>query len=216
MATLLPSIPKPFENKTKNTASSTAEPPAAGKATPALSMVIGVDWNICHREQDLKNFKTNQRNLASHHRIARIHMDSVFGCFPDEQAQNKPTAEYFGAVEYQSTVRRETNPAPQWFDICTPPTPMTPHTPGGLTWAGIQQQRRLAHRLPKQRKQCWTSAEKTWVEKAPTVEQRWSDHTRHTRLHTSKQPARTPGRTLVALGRRLCGNLTHQGIYSPS
>lgn len=146
-------------------------------ATQHQSMVIGGDWNICHREQDLKNFKTNQKKSGVLP-DERAFMDSVFGCFPDEQAQDKPTAgEYFGAVEYQSTVRREANPAPQWFDVARRLHPDdAPYT--WWTYRGQAFNNNAGWRIDYQAatQSMLKRAEKTWVEKAPTVEQRWSDH----------------------------------------
>ena len=69
-------------------------------------MVIGGDWNICHRREDLKNWKTNRKKsgFLPHE---RAFMDAVFGCFPDEEAQDvedKAAVEWAGAVEYLSLI----------------------------------------------------------------------------------------------------------------
>ena len=49
-------------------------------------MVIGGDWNICHRAQDLKNNKANEKK-AGHLPEERAFMDHVFGAFPDDKPQ---------------------------------------------------------------------------------------------------------------------------------
>lgn len=51
-------------------------------------MVIGGDWNICHRAQDLKNNKPNEKQ-SGHLPEERAFMDHVFGAFPDAEPQSK-------------------------------------------------------------------------------------------------------------------------------
>lgn len=58
----------------------------AATAETGGNVVIGGDWNICHREQDLKNFKSN-RNKSGFLPQERHWMSSVFGNWPDESAQ---------------------------------------------------------------------------------------------------------------------------------
>lgn len=75
-------------------------------------MVVGGDWNICHRRQDLKNWRPN-RKKSGYLPAERAFMDSVFGTFPDESTQiGDPTdagrtgnpagapSDFFGAVDY--------------------------------------------------------------------------------------------------------------------
>ena len=50
-------------------------------------MVVGGDWNICHRREDIKNWKTNNKK-SGFLPDERAFMDAVFGCFPDEEAQD--------------------------------------------------------------------------------------------------------------------------------
>lgn len=153
------------------------EPMLAQWATEHPSMVIGGDWNICHREQDLKNFKSNKKKSGVLP-DERAFMDSVFGSFPDSEAQDKPTAgEYFGAVEYESDLRREANPDPQWFDVARRLHPDdAPYT--WWTYRGQAFNNNAGWRIDYQAatRDMMDRAEVTWVEKAPTVEQRWSDH----------------------------------------
>ncbi|WIM68198.1 exodeoxyribonuclease III [Corynebacterium breve] len=140
-------------------------------------MVIGGDWNICHREQDLKNFKTNQKKSGVLP-DERAFMDAVFGSFPDEEAQPKPTAgDYFGAVEYSSDRRREANADPKWFDVARRLQPEdAPYT--WWTYRGQAFNNNAGWRIDYQAatKSMLDRAEKTWVEKAQSVEERWSDH----------------------------------------
>ncbi|WP_394281626.1 exodeoxyribonuclease III [Corynebacterium sp.] len=153
------------------------EPMLAQWATEHPSMVIGGDWNICHREQDLKNFKSNKKKSGVLP-DERAFMDSVFGSFPDSEAQGKPTAgEYFGALEYESDVRRQANPDPQWFDVARRLHPDdAPYT--WWTYRGQAFNNNAGWRIDYQAatQDMMDRAEITWVEKAPTVEQRWSDH----------------------------------------
>ena len=68
-------------------------------------MTIGGDWNICHRREDLKNWKANQKKsgfLADE----RAFMDAVFGTFPDEESQVADHGDFLGAVDYVGTKGR--------------------------------------------------------------------------------------------------------------
>ena len=142
-------------------------------------MVIGGDWNICHRREDLKNWKTNQKS-SGFLPGERAFMDSVFGCFPDDEAQDldvKDEAGFFGAVDYVSDTRRVACDEPRWFDVARrlhpDDAPYTWWTYRGQAFnndAGwrIDYHAATANMLDR--------AVRTWVEKAPTVEQRWSDH----------------------------------------
>ncbi|MCQ4617742.1 exodeoxyribonuclease III [Corynebacterium sp. CCUG 70398] len=142
-------------------------------------MVIGGDWNICHRREDLKNWKTNQKS-SGFLPGERAFMDSVFGCFPDDEAQDtaaKDEAGFFGAVDYVSDARRSACDEPRWFDVARrlhpEDAPYTWWTYRGQAFnndAGWRIDYHAATASMLER------AERTWVEKAPTVEQRWSDH----------------------------------------
>lgn len=79
-------------------------------------MVIGGDWNICHREQDLKNFKTNRKS-SGFLPDERAFMDQVFGTFPDLDTQITDAGNWAGAVDYASDKRRKAAADPQWFDV---------------------------------------------------------------------------------------------------
>lgn len=141
-------------------------------------MVIGGDWNICHRREDLKNWKTNQKK-SGFLPDERAFMDSVFGAFPEETGQEKPgLGEYFGVVDYEGRTIRTAATDPRWFDVARR---LQPEGDGPYTWwtfrgqafnnnAGwrIDYQAATASMLER--------AERSWVDRAPSVETRWSDH----------------------------------------
>ncbi len=92
------------------------------KGADGYHAVIGGDWNICHREQDLKNWKTN-RSKSGFLPTERAWMDSVFGTFPDEAPQE--TRVNASPKELKSSLFTDgsewTPPAvaenPVWFDV---------------------------------------------------------------------------------------------------
>lgn len=155
------------------------EPLMAQWAGEYPDMVIGGDWNICHRREDLKNWKTNHKKsgFLPHE---RAFMDAVFGCYPDAEAQDldaKSAPGWAGAVDYVSGERRQASEAPAWFDVHRRLEPET----AGYTWwtfrgqafnnnAGwrIDVQAATANMLER--------AERAWVDRVDTVEERWSDH----------------------------------------
>lgn len=143
-------------------------------------MVIGGDWNICHRREDLKNWKGNHKKsgFLPHE---RAFMDSVFGAFPDDEAQDldlKSVPGWAGAVEYVSELpARVACENPKWFDVARR---LNPDDAGYSWWtfrgqafnnnAGwrIDVQAATANMLER--------AQRAWVDKVATVEERWSDH----------------------------------------
>jgi len=141
-------------------------------------MVIGGDWNICHRAQDLKNNKANEKK-AGHLPEERAFMDHVFGAFPDAEPQEKKNlGQWQGVVEYAGGEPWAPTTKPQWFDVARR---LHPDEDGPYTWwtyrgqafnnnAGWRIDYQAATRPMLER------AQRTWVDKAPTVEQRWSDH----------------------------------------
>ena len=141
-------------------------------------MVIGGDWNICHRAQDLKNNKANEKK-AGHLPEERAFMDHVFGAFPDDKPQEKKNlGQWQGVVEYAGGEPWSPAADPQWFDVARR---LHPEEDGPYTWwtyrgqafnnnAGWRIDYQAATRPMLER------AQRTWVDKAPTVEQRWSDH----------------------------------------
>lgn len=142
-------------------------------------MVIGGDWNICHRREDLKNWKGNQKS-SGFLPGERAFMDSVFGCFPDDEAQDvgaKDEAGFFGAVEYANDLRRAACAEPRWFDVARRLQPDdAPYT--WWTYRGQAFNNNAGWRIDYQAATAsmLERAQRTWVEKAATVEERWSDH----------------------------------------
>ena len=145
-------------------------------ANNELALVCG-DWNICHREQDLKNSKPN-RNKSGHLPDERAWMDSVFGSFPDEHAQDKPgLGEFFGVVDYEPRPIRTAHPDPQWFDVARRLHPED----AAYTWWTYRGQAfnnnagwRIDYHAATDA--LLQKANRTWVDRAPSVETRWSDH----------------------------------------
>ena len=149
-------------------------------ANECPDMVIGGDWNICHRREDLKNWKGNHKKsgFLPHE---RAFMDSVFGAFPDDEAQDldlKSVPGWAGAVEYVSELpARVACENPKWFDVARR---LNPDDAGYSWWtfrgqafnnnAGwrIDVQAATANMLER--------AQRAWVDKVATVEERWSDH----------------------------------------
>lgn len=144
------------------------------------NMVIGGDWNICHRREDLKNWRTN-RKKSGFLPDERAFMDSVFGTFPDDSTQVEGAGAFAGAVDY---VRGEDLPErvipeePRWFDVARR---LQPEGEGPYTWwtyrgkafdtdAGWRIDYQAATSAMLER------AEKTWVDKASDYALRWSDH----------------------------------------
>lgn len=141
-------------------------------------MVIGGDWNICHRREDLKNWKGNMRK-SGFLCDERSFMDSVFGVHPDGEPQEKPgLGEYFGVVEYTGRTIRDVATAPKWFDVARR---LQPEGEGPYTWWTYRGQafnNNAGWRIDYQAatRNMLDRAEHSWVDRAPTVETRWSDH----------------------------------------
>lgn len=150
----------------------------AERATNHSHMVVGGDWNICHRREDLKNWKTNQKK-SGFLPDERAFMDALFGTFPDTTTQVAGAGDFLGAVEYPGTAgRREATDNPAWFDVARR---LQPEGEGPYTWwtyrgqafdtnAGwrIDYQAATASMLER--------AERSWVDKAAAYDLRWSDH----------------------------------------
>lgn len=142
------------------------------------NMVIGGDWNICHRREDLKNWKSNQKK-SGFLPDERLFMDSVFGTYPEETSQvDKGQGEYFGAVAYSAGQIRTAATEPRWFDIARH---FHPEEAGPYTWWTYRGQafnNNAGWRIDYQAatKNMLDRAERTWVDRAASVEERWSDH----------------------------------------
>ncbi|GAB3592760.1 Exodeoxyribonuclease [Corynebacterium faecale] len=150
----------------------------AERAAAHSHMVIGGDWNICHRREDLKNWKTNQKK-SGFLPDERAWMDSVFGSFPDEESQVDGGGDFFGAVEYVGTAgRRQAHADPAWFDVARR---LQPEGEGPYTWwtyRGKAFDTNAGWRIDYQAatKAMVDRAERSWVDKAEAYDLRWSDH----------------------------------------
>ncbi|APT93147.1 exodeoxyribonuclease III [Corynebacterium phocae] len=146
--------------------------------------VVGGDWNICHRAQDLKNNKANEKK-AGHLPEERAFMDAVFGSFPDDEPQaKKGLGDWLGVVDYADktdwTARTLCLPGGEhaWYDVARR---LEPEADGPYTWWTYRGQafnNDAGWRIDYQAatKSMLDRARRAWVEKAPTVEKRWSDH----------------------------------------
>ena len=147
-------------------------------ATTHPDMVIGGDWNICHRAQDLKNDKANKKK-SGFLPDERAFMDSVFGTFPEGASQVEAHGSFAGAVNYSSAAPlRQPATDPAWFDVARR---LAGDVDGPYTWwtyrgkafdtdAGWRIDYQAATAAMLQR------AERCWVDKADAYNLRWSDH----------------------------------------
>lgn len=172
---------------------------AAVSAGSAPELVVGGDWNICHRRADLKNWKTN-RNKAGFLPDERAFLDSVVGTFPDEATQigdaedsgrnGNPAGgvgEFFGAMDYTATdlakqrLERGAPSDPQWFDIVRR---LNPEADGPYSWWTYRGQafdtdagwRIDLHVVTAGLLERALRADNAWVDRAAAYDQRWSDH----------------------------------------
>ncbi|MEZ2121575.1 exodeoxyribonuclease III [Corynebacterium sp. CCM 9203] len=152
----------------------------AEQAATHERMVIGGDWNICHRREDLKNWKTN-RKKSGFLPDERAFMDSVFGTFPDDATQVEGAGSFAGAVDYVRDAvlpERRIPDEPQWFDVARR---LQPEGDGPYTWwtyRGKAFDTDAGWRIDYQAatKALLDRAEKSWVDKAEDYALRWSDH----------------------------------------
>lgn len=105
-------------------------------AREGLHAVIGGDWNICHREQDLRNWRTNRRKSGFLPQ-ERAWMNSVFGTWPDESAQpslaEASEREIADGAFSDGTAWTPPEPAadPAWFDVARR---LHPEAEGPFSW----------------------------------------------------------------------------------
>lgn len=152
----------------------------AERAETYPQMVIGGDWNICHRSQDLKNNKPNEK-VSGHLPEERAFMDHVFGSFPDPTPQDKAgLGDWRGVVDYPGGEVWAAAEEPAWFDVDRRLHP-DPEQDGPYTWWTYRGQAfnnnagwRIDYQAATQA--MLDRAQSSRVDKAPTVEQRWSDH----------------------------------------
>lgn len=150
----------------------------ADRAERYPRMVIGGDWNICHRREDLKNWKGNLK-VSGFLPDERRFLDSVFGTFPDEESQVEGgVGEFYGAVNYSGGPSRTPADRPRWFDVARH---LQPEGEGPYTWwtyRGRAFDNDAGWRIDYQAatKDMLDLAEESWVDRAASVEERWSDH----------------------------------------
>lgn len=162
-------------------------------------MIIGGDWNICHRRADIRNWRTN-RTKSGFLPDERAFLDSLLGTFPDESSQvgdaldsgrnGNPgggPGDFFGAVDYQASdiatqrVHAGPNTDPLWFDVYRR---LAPDQLGPFSWwtyrgqafdtdAGWRIDLQVATKGLLQRA---LKANNAAVDKADAYDQRWSDH----------------------------------------
>ncbi|WP_080796335.1 exodeoxyribonuclease III [Corynebacterium pacaense] len=141
-------------------------------------MVIGGDWNICHRREDLKNWRTNQKK-SGFLPDERAFMDAVFGTFPDETSQVAGAGDFLGAVDYSGAAgRREAAVDPVWFDV---QRRLQPEGDGPYTWwtyRGKAFDTDAGWRIDYQAATAAMRdlARRSWVDRAQAYDLRWSDH----------------------------------------
>lgn len=172
-------------------------PYLAARAADGEQMVVGGDWNICHRRADLKNWRPN-RKKSGFLPDERAFMDSLFGVFPDATTQvgdatdagrtGNPAGgvgDFAGAVDYApGAVALERLAAgapddPQWFDVLRRLHADEEEGPySWWTWRGKAFDTGAGWRIDYQvaTAPLFERAVRSWVDKAPDYDLRWSDH----------------------------------------
>lgn len=160
-------------------------------------MVVGGDWNICHRRADLKNWRPN-RKKSGFLPDERSFMDSLLGTFPDKSTQVGDTTdagrtgnpagapgEFFGAVDYtvgdaaSARLAAGAPEDPQWFDVLRRLHADQEEGPySWWTWRGKAFDTGAGWRIDYQvaTSSLMGRAESAWVDKVPDYDLRWSDH----------------------------------------
>jgi exodeoxyribonuclease-3 len=160
-------------------------------------MVVGGDWNICHRRADLKNWRPN-RKKSGFLPDERSFMDSLLGTFPDKSTQVGDTTdagrtgnpagapgEFFGAVDYtvgdaaSARLAAGAQENPQWFDVLRRLHADQEEGPySWWTWRGKAFDTGAGWRIDYQvaTSSLMERAENAWVDKVPDYDLRWSDH----------------------------------------
>ena len=158
-----------------------AELGAAGRE--GAHAVIGGDWNICHREQDLKNWRTN-RTKSGFLPQERAWMDSVFGTFPDEAPQdtrlNASARELAAGVftDGSEWTPPAVNADPDWFDVTRRLHPDADGPWSWWTYRGQAFDTDAGWRIDYQAatKPMLDRAVSSVVDKPSAYDRRWTDH----------------------------------------
>lgn len=166
------------------------------QAERGIPMLIGGDWNICHRRADLKNWKTN-RTKSGYLPDERAFLDHVLGVWPDEATQvgdaedsgrnGNPAGgagEFYGAVEYtvspraQQRLQEGAAQNPQWFDVQRRLNPADQDTFSWWTYRGQAFDTNAGWRIDLQvaTEPLMKHASNARVDKAEAYALRWSDH----------------------------------------
>lgn len=172
-------------------------PYLASRADSGEQMVVGGDWNICHRRADLRNWRPNRRK-SGFLPDERAFMDSLFGTFPDAVTQIGDTTDagrngnpagavgdFAGAVDYtpgevaRARVAAGAPDDPRWFDVLR-----RLHADEGegpyswWTWRGKAFDTGAGWRIDYQAATAplMDRAVRAWVDKAADYDLRWSDH----------------------------------------
>ena len=158
--------------------------------------IVGGDWNICHRRQDLKNWRTN-RTKAGFLPDERAFMDSLLGVGLDGASQvgdvvdagrtgnpGGSAGDFYGSVDYvpgdlaQARLAGGAAEEPGWVDVVRK---LHPEAEGPYSWwtfrgqafdtdAGWRIDLQVATRELAER------ARRAWVDRAEAYALRWSDH----------------------------------------
>ncbi|MBV7294754.1 endonuclease/exonuclease/phosphatase family protein [Corynebacterium sp. TAE3-ERU12] len=147
------------------------------------NVVVGGDWNICHREQDLKNWKGN-RTSSGFLPQERGWMDSVFSAWPDaapQDSQAQASEKELAAGSFtdgSSWTPPTAAQEPKWFDVARR---LRPDEDGPYTWwtyRGKAFDTNAGWRIDYQAatKSMLDRAASATVDRAAAYNQRWSDH----------------------------------------
>lgn len=159
-------------------------------------MVVGGDWNICHRRQDLKNWRPN-RKKSGFLPDERAFMDSILGTFPDTATQvgdavdagrtGNPAGaigDFAGSVDYSpGEIAHQRCDAgapeePRWFDVLRRMHPQDDGPYSWWTWRGQAFDTGAGWRIDYQiaTQALFERAQRAWVDRAASYDLRWSDH----------------------------------------
>lgn len=154
-------------------------------------MLVAGDWNICHRREDLKNWKTN-RKKAGFLPDERAFLDSLFGPGPGGTSQINdsleaprgpvagPIGTFFGAPGYtpRPDSVRTAAAAPAWVDVQRSLHPDEEGPYSWYTWRGQAFDTGAGWRIDLHAATPALAARASTdrTDKAPAYDLRWSDH----------------------------------------
>lgn len=165
-------------------------------ADSGQQVIVGGDWNICHRRQDLKNWRTN-RTKSGFLPAERAFLDHLIGVVPDAATQvgdatdsgragnpGGAPSEFFGAVDYRpgdlAAARLQHGAAcePAWVDVVRSLHPQEDGPYSWWTFRGQAFDTDAGWRIDLQvaTRDLAARARRAWVDRAAAYELRWSDH----------------------------------------